>query len=380
MTTIPFANPHAAFAERRLEILEAVTRVLDGGQYILGPEVTNFENDFAAWLGLAQCIGCGNGTDALELTLRALGVGPGKAVFTVSHTAVATVAAIERAGAVPVLVDIDEATCTMSADSLSESVRHIRQVYPNVTPAAVIPVHLYGHPCQMDAIMSVAAAEELVVVEDCAQAHGARYNGKMVGSFGVAAAFSMYPTKNLGALGDAGAVVTNDQTLAEKVRILRQYGWKERYISSTSGLNSRLDPVQAAVLGVQLRHLDEDNARRRKLAAAYSRALAGCGLTLPLPAPWAEPVFHLYVTRCREGRDDLRAFLREHGIGTAVHYPLPVHLQPAYRQRILTPSEGLPVTERMALQIVSLPIFPQLEEEAVARICSAVEQWTAAGA
>ncbi len=379
-TDIPFANPHAAFAERRLEILEAVTRVLDGGQYILGPEVTNFENDFAAWLGRARCIGCGNGTDALELALRALGVGPGKAVFTVSHTAVATVAAIERAGAVPVLVDIDEANYTMSADSLAEAVRHFRRTCPTVTPTAVIPVHLYGHPCHMDAIMSVAAAEGLVVVEDCAQAHGARYNGKMVGSFGVAAAFSMYPTKNLGALGDAGAVATNDQALAEELLALRQYGWKERYISSASGINSRLDPVQAAILGVQLRYLDEDNARRRKLAAAYSHALAGCGLALPLSAPWAEPVFHLYVARCREGRDNLRAFLRERGIGTAVYYPLPVHLQPAYRQRILTGPDGLPITERIALQIVSLPMFPQLEEEAVARVCSAVEQWTAAGA
>lgn len=371
---LPFADPHAGYAARRDEILDAIARCLDSGQYILGPEVEAFEREFAAWLGSAHAVGCASGTDAIELALRALGVGPGKAVFTVSHTAVATVAAIERTGAVPVLVDIDAATFTMAPASLAEAVDAVRNLHPELTPAVVIPVHIYGHPCDMDAIAAIADQYGLAVLEDCAQAHGARYKGRVTGSMGVAAAFSFYPTKNLGALGDGGAVAVNDAALADELTALRQYGWKQRYISAVPGINSRLDPLQAAILRIQLRHLDADNAARKRLAALYTGGLSGSGLILPQTAPWAEPVFHLYVVRCPDGRDDFRDFLRRKGIGTAVHYPQPVHLQPAYRARTLAPC-GLAVTEHVAGELVSLPMFPQLGEAAVERVADAVREW-----
>lgn len=377
---IPFANPHAAYAQRRQEILDCVARVFDAGQYILGAEVDAFEKDFSAWLGLGHTIACANGTDAIELALRALGVGPGKVVFTVSHTAVATVAAIERAGGVPVLVDIDAATYTMSPISLDEAIVYLQKYRPDVTPAVVIPVHLYGHPCDMDAISAIATRHGLAMLEDCAQAHGACYKGRKVGTMGATASFSFYPTKNLGALGDGGAVATNIATLAEEMAALRQYGWKARYISALPGINSRLDPVQAAILGVQLRHLDADNAARQRLAAIYTKELGTSGLILPQTAAWAQPVFHLYVVRCAEGRDALMHFLRNKGVGTAIHYPQPVHLQPAYAGRILINPQGLPVTERIMGELVSLPMFPQLGERAVEYVCAAVREWSRAGA
>lgn len=377
--SIPFANPHAAYVERRQEILDATARVFDSGRYILGPEVAAFENAFASWLGLGHAVGCASGTDALELALRALGVGPGKAVFTVSHTAVATVAAIERAGGLPVLVDIDEATYTMSPASLEEAIAHLQTQHPDLSPVAVLPVHLYGHPCDMDAIAAIAERHDLAVLEDCAQAHGALYKGRKVGTLGAAAAFSFYPTKNLGALGDGGAVATNSVALSEALATLRQYGWKNRYISAVPGINSRLDPVQAAILRVQLRYLDEDNAARRRLAAIYTQKLDASGLLLPKAAPWAEPVFHLYVVRCSDDREEFMDFLRTKGIGTAVHYPQPVHLQPAYKARILLAPGGLPVTERVMPQLLSLPMFPQLGEREIARVCSAIMEWGKAG-
>lgn len=381
MTTsfIPFANPHAAFTLRREEILDSVARSLDSGQYILGPEVEIFEKDFAAWLGLKHVAGCASGTDAIELGLRALGVGPGKAVFTVSHTAVATVAAIERAGGVPVLADIDAATYTMDPVSLEESVLYLQTHRPDLTPAVVIPVHIYGHPCDMDAIKTIANRHGLAVLEDCAQAHGARYKERMVGTIGSAAAFSFYPTKNLGALGDGGAVATNNAALAEALTVLRQYGWEKRYISAVSGINSRLDPVQAAILRVQLRYLDADNTARRSLAAVYADKLNACGLILPQTASWAKPVFHLYVVRCQSDRDNFMNFLRNKGIGTAIHYPQSVHLQPAYRTRILAPC-GLVVTESIMDELVSLPMFPQLGADAVELVSSAVQEWCSLGA
>lgn len=376
---IPFADPHAAYARRRDEILTAVAASLDSGRYILGPEVEAFENEFATWLGSARAIGCGSGTDALELALRALGVGPGKAVFTVSHTAVATVAAIERAGGVPVLVDIDAATYTMDPASLEEAVLAIKKRHQELAPAVVIPVHIYGHPCDMDAIGAIASRYGLAVLEDCAQAHGARYKGRMVGTMGDAAAFSFYPTKNLGALGDGGGVATNSATLADEMLALRQYGWKQRYISAFPGINSRLDPLQAAILRIQLRHLEADNAARKRVATLYAAALQESGLFLPQAASWADPVFHLYVVRCSEDRNTFMDFLRQEGIGTAVHYPQPVHLQPAYRNRTLTPY-SLAVTERVMNGLVSLPMFPQLGEDTVEQIAAAVLKWCRLGA
>jgi dTDP-4-amino-4,6-dideoxygalactose transaminase len=375
---VPFANPHAAYAARRGDILRAVTRSFDSGHYILGTEVETFEKTFAAYLGLAHVTGCASGTDALEIALRALNVGPGKAVFTVSHTAVATVAAIERTGGVPVLVDISPATYTMDPASLEATVRHLKTQHPELEPWVVIPVHLYGHPCDMDAILAVAGTYRLSVLEDCAQAHGARYKGNMVGSFGDVAAFSFYPTKNLGALGDAGAIATRERSLARKLSALRQYGWEERYVSAIPGVNSRLDPVQAAILSVQLDHLDADNAARRRIAAAYAAGLSSCGLTLPSTAPWADPVFHLYVVLCPERRAFME-FLNGKGIAAGIHYPQPVHLQPAYRDRLPTAPDGLPVTEEIKDFLVSLPMFPQLKEQEIERVIAATREWARAG-
>ena len=377
-TFVPFANPRQAFNLRRNEILHAVARVFDSGHYILGPEVDAFEKAFASYLGIAHVIGCGSGTDAVELALRGLDVGINKAVFTVSHTAVATVAAIERMGAVPVLVDIDPATYTMAPASLEEALAHVSKTRPDLIPSAIVPVHLYGHPCDMDAILALAEKYSCMVIEDCAQAHGARFKGRLAGTMGTAATFSFYPTKNLGALGDAGAVAVNDAALAEKLSAIRQYGWKERYISAEPGINSRLDPVQAAILSIQLEHLDVDNAARKLTAATYEAGFATCGLVLPVVAPWAEHVFHLYVARCSE-RSAFMDFLKDRGIGTAVHYPMPVHLQPAYKGRILIAPGGLPVTEEIAASLVSLPMFPQLSGIEVARVCSAVREWACAG-
>ena len=375
---IPFANPHAAYLERHQALRDAVGRVLDSGRYILGSEVEAFETAFACWLDLNQVVGVASGTDALELALRGLGIGPGHAVFTVSHTAVATVAAIERAGAVPVLVDIDPEYLVMAPDSLERAIARVRSDQPDLEPRAVIPVHIHGHPCPMEAIGAIARAQGLAVVEDCAQAHGARYQGRKVGTLGTASAFSFYPTKNLGALGDAGAVATPDAGLAEDLRALRQYGWREHYVSAMPGINSRLDPLQAAILSVNLAHLDADNARRQGLAAAYAQGLAGSGLVLPKQAPWAEHVYHLYVVRTPE-RDALRDFLRQAGVGTAVHYPQAVHQQPAYADRILLDPHGLPVTEAVYREILSLPMFPQLSSGDMERICKAVADWRRAG-
>ncbi|WP_027187368.1 DegT/DnrJ/EryC1/StrS family aminotransferase [Desulfovibrio cuneatus] len=379
LANIPFANPHAAYAARKEAILEAITRALDSGYYILGSEVEQFEKDFAAYLGIAHTSACANGTDAIELMLRALGVGPGKAVFTVSHTAVATVSAIERAGAMPVLVDIDPVHYTMCPASLEQAVQHLVRTLPQVTPAAVLPVHIYGHPCNMDALAEIAARHNMRLLEDCAQAHGAQYKGKMVGTLGKAASFSFYPTKNLGALGDAGGVATSTATLHNEVCALRQYGWKERYISAIPGINSRMDPVQAAILGVQLTHLAEDTAARIRIAGVYTSGLAGTGLCLPQVAPWAKHAFHLYVVQCKE-RSAFMQYMQEHGIGTAIHYPVPVHLQPAYAGRVLCAPKGLPVTEQIMHTIVSLPMFPQLTDAQVERVCTTIQAWAKAGA
>jgi dTDP-4-amino-4,6-dideoxygalactose transaminase len=375
---IPCADPGAAYRLRKHALLDAVVRVFDSGRYILGNEVEAFEKEFAAYIGAEHVVGCASGTDALELALRAMGAGPGKAVFTVSHTASATVAAVERAGATPVLVDIDPVSYTMSAASLEAAVSSVLANRPEILPAVVIPVHLYGHPCDMDAVASVALLYGLDVLEDCSQAHGARYKEKTAGTLGRAAAFSCYPTKNLGALGDAGCVATNDGRLAERIASVRQYGWKDRYNSVIPGVNSRLDPVQAAALRVQLTHLEADNAARRRIAATYNEGMARCGLALPETASWAENVFHLYVVRCPE-RVEFRKFLHAANIGTGVHYPHPVHTQPAYKGRLLLAPDGLPVTERIADDIVSLPMFPQLPPSAVERICAAVGKWAQAG-
>lgn len=346
------------------ELGAAALRVLESGWYILGPELAAFERDFAAYHQVRHAVGVANGTDAIELALRALRIGPGDEVITVAHTAVATVCAVERTGATPVLVDVDEATFTLDPAAAAAA----------VTPRtkAIIPVHLYGHPADMGPLLELAARHGLAVVEDCAQAHGARIGGRLAGTMGHLGAFSFYPTKNLGAYGDGGAVITDDAALAERVRRLRNYGQEDRYHHAERGQNSRLDEMQAALLRVKLAHLDEHNSIRRQLAGEYSRQLTG--VITPVCRPGADPVFHLYVVRHPQ-RDALMSALQERGIGTLIHYPVPVHLQEGYRDLGYAPG-SLPVTERIAREILSLPLYVGLTPERVSLVSDAINEWT----
>ena len=359
---IPQTSPKANYLAHKAEIDGAISRVLESGWYILGQQVSAFEQQFAAYIGVQHAIGVANGTDALHLALRACGVGVGDTVMTVSHTAVATVAAIELAGATPILVDIDPTTYTIDLNQVEDLLRAMRQ-----RPKAIVPVHLYGHPADMPAIMDIAQCYDLYVIEDCAQAHGATRQGKRMGAWGHIAAFSFYPTKNLGALGDGGIITTDDEQLAAQLRSLRQYGWqKTRYISQIAGLNSRLDELQAAILRVKLRYLDQENERRRELAQSYDKLLAHTDLVLPQICAEVEHVYHQYVVRSSQ-RDALRAYLRQVGIGTLIHYPVPVHLQPAYQNR-LPKMASLQQTEDLARQILSLPMFPHLNESEIEQV------------
>ena len=366
-TAIPQADPRAGYLMQRTAIDAALTRIFEGGVYILGREVEMFEAAFADYIGVRHAIGVGSGTDAIELALRASNIGAGDLVFTVSHTAVATVAAIERAGATAVLVDVEPGTYTMAPHELSRALRMTR---PG-RPAAVLPVHIYGQPAELSELAEIARVHDLRLIEDCAQSHGALYCGEPTGSFGDVACFSFYPTKNLGALGDGGMVVTSDPTLAVALREIREYGWRDRYVSARIGINSRLDAIQAAILGVKLRTLTADNARRQTIAARYDAGLAGLPLALPVRRPNATHVFHQYVIRLAE-RDALRNRLGASGVGTGIHYPVPVHRQPAYSGRLTCGPSGLGVTERAASQILSLPIYPQLMDEAVDRVIAEI--------
>jgi dTDP-4-amino-4,6-dideoxygalactose transaminase len=352
------ANPKAQYLAYREEIDGAIHAALESGRYILGEQVAAFEAEFAAYIGAAYAVGCGSGTEALRLALGALGIGPGDEVITVGHTAVATVAAIELAGATPVLVDIDPVHATLDPARIEAAC--------TARTKAILPVHLYGQPADLTAILAVAARHGLRVVEDCAQAHGACWDGRRVGAFGDAACFSFYPTKNLGAIGDGGMVVTNDPAVANEARLLREYGWAERYVSHRVGWNSRLDELQAAVLRVKLRHLDADNARRRAIADRYDRELDGLGFALPARRPGATHVFHLYVIRHPE-RDRLLEFCRRHGVSPGIHYPVPVHLQPAYRGR-MAGADCLSETERAAREVLSLPMYPELTDDEVSTV------------
>ena len=366
---VPQTDPRASYLEHRKEIDEAIRRVMEGGWYILGEEVRAFEEEFARYLGVRHAVGVASGTDAVEIALRCCGVKEGDVVFTVSHTASATVAAIRRVGAIPAFVDIDPRTYTMDPDSLEGALRSLR----GGRPRAVLPVHLYGHPAPMSEIMEVARRYSLFVIEDCAQAHGASLQGKKVGGWGDMAAFSFYPTKNLGAFGDGGMVVTSDPERAEMARLLREYGWKERYVSYLEGMNSRLDEIQAAILRVKLKYLDEDNNRRRRLASLYDQLLSSSGVITPMSHPQAFHVYHQYVIRTPK-REELREYLKGRGISTGIHYPRPVHLQPAYEGGLI-PGGGLPRTEEIFREILSLPLFPQMGEEAVRYVTEAIRKW-----
>ncbi len=350
------ANPGASYTAYQQEIDEAVRRVLSGGWYILGKEVETFETEFAAYCESRYALGVGNGTDAIELALRALEIGAGDEVITTGHTAVATAAAIELAGAVPVLVDIEPDFYTLDPAAVQQA----------ITPRtrAIIAVHLYGLPADLNPLRAIAEKHQLYLIEDCAQAHGARYHGCQVGSIGIIGTFSFYPTKNLGAFGDGGAVVTQDKILYERMKALRQYGWRSHYISDETGINSRLDELQAAILRVKLRYLDRDNQRRRDLVRIYDEILEPAALIRPSVRPQTEPVYHLYVVQV-EQREQLMQRLRERGIGTGIHYPQPIHCQPAYRGRVRTVPDDLPVLMAVTPKIVSLPLYPELSAEDV---------------
>lgn len=363
---IPQCSPVSGYQARKEEIDRAIAQVLNSGWYILGNEVDSFEQEFAAWNNVCHCISCGSGTDALELILRACGIGEGDLVITVANTAVATVAAIERAGALPVFVDIDPETFTMCPVALEKLL-----VQNNKKIKAVIAVHLFGHPATINEISIITEKYGKILIEDCAQAHGAAVDEKKVGTFGIAAGFSFYPTKNLGALGDGGAVITGSLELAEKMRAIRQYGWEQRYISSCAGINSRLDEIQAAILRVKLRYLDEDNHKRIRLAQIYDSELSSLSsIKLPKKYSGSNHVYHQYVILA-ENRDRLRKFLNAENIGTAVHYPIPIHKQPAYLQY----AAELPVTEEVNEKLLSLPIFPELDESAVRLVGGAIKEF-----
>lgn len=365
---IYFGNPVEQFAAHREEIMGAIEQVCANGPHILGPVVGKFETEFAAWNGVAHAVGVGSGTDALVLAMRAFGIGPGDEVITVSHTALATVAAIVLAGAKPVLVDVHPDTAAMNPACLDAAL--------SPRTKAIIPVHLYGFSCPMDEILQFAEKHDLVVIEDCAQAHGATYRGRKVGTMGDAGCFSFYPTKNLGAIGDGGAVITNDLVIAENVRQRRQYGWDSSRVAQVAGALSRLDALQAAVLSVKLKYLDADNESRRRIADAYDKAIDWDRLSRPRALPGVQPVYHLYVVES-ERRDDIRAAFAKENVELGIHYAHPAHLHPGYMDLIGLPSGGLPVTEKLSRTVLSLPIYPELPLSSAQKIAEFLNDKTA---
>jgi dTDP-4-amino-4,6-dideoxygalactose transaminase len=361
---IPCANPKAQYLSYRDEIDSAIKRVLKSGRYVLGKEVGEFEKEFAQFNTLSFAIGVGSGTDALHIALRALDIGPGDEVITTAHTAVATAFAIDLSGAKPIFVDIEPDFFTIDPNLISAA----------ITPKtkAIIPVHIYGQPCNMDAIMEIANKNNLIVIEDCAQAHGAKYKGKKVGSMGDIGCFSFYPTKNLGAIGDGGALVTNNNQLAQKIKLLREYGWEERYISSREGWNSRLDELQAAILRVKLKNLNNDNNSRRQCGEKYNELLKTLPLELPIIRGNCSHVYHLFVIKTKN-RNELKTYLQNHNINTTIQYPVPIHQQQYFQN--LSNNFSLPITEQMAKTILSLPIYPELAEKEILTISSVLKNF-----
>jgi dTDP-4-amino-4,6-dideoxygalactose transaminase len=349
---IPFGNLSRQYHSMHKQLDRAWSRVTQSGWFVLGKEVTAFEHEFAQYLGIQEAVSVANGTEAIQLALMALGIGPGCEVITVPNTAVPTVNAISATGAKPVLVDIHPVHYTMDASQIERKITRRSR--------ALLPVHLYGHPVDMSSIMRLARKHRLFVVEDACQAHGAEYRGKKTGTLGDLGCFSFYPSKNLGAYGDGGMVVTKNLELAGRLRLLRNYGQKKRYHHIVKGFNSRLDELQAAILREKLKKLDFWNKRRRQLANRYSTGLGKLPISLPAEASWASHCFHLYVIRV-DKRDELIRWLAGKGIQTLIHYPIPIHRQKAYRDLGL-PSGSYPVTERACGQILSLPLYPELKD------------------
>jgi dTDP-4-amino-4,6-dideoxygalactose transaminase len=364
MKQVPFLDLKALYLEVKEEMDTAYRRVMESGWYILGQEVAAFEQEFAGYCGVKHCIGVGNGLDALHLILRAMEIGPGDEVIVPANTYIATWLAVTYAGAIPVPVEPDERTYNIDPNRIEEA----------ITPRtrAILPVHLYGQPADMDPILEIAKRHNLKVIEDAAQAHGARYKGKRIGRLGDAAGFSFYPGKNLGALGDGGAVTTNDDVLADRIRALRNYGSRVKYHNELKGFNSRLDELQAAFLSVKLRKLDEWNARRKVIADIYLKGLAEVpDLTLPYVPDWAEPVWHLFVVRTFE-RDQLQKHLAGQGIQTLIHYPVPPHKQGAYKE---LNHLVLPISERIHREVLSLPMSPVMDEGHVQCVRNAFKRY-----
>lgn len=364
---VPFVNLTAQYQALKSEIDLAIAHVLERGQYIGGPELDRFERWFAQYCGVRHGLGVSSGTSALELALRSVGAGPGREVVTVSHTFIASVAAISATGATPVLVDVEPETGCMDPDKLEAALTpHAR---------ALMPVHLYGHPAAMDRIRAVAAARGIRVIEDAAQAHGAMLHGRRVGNLALAACFSFYPAKNLGAFGDGGFVATDDDEIAERVRLLRDHGRTSKYEHAVIGQTARLDNLQAAVLAVQATKLDEWNARRRQVAEWYRTHLAGLPVKVPIESEGATAVYHLFVIRTPQ-RDGLRAHLEARAVGTGVHYPIPVHLQPAYRHLGYRVGD-FPVSEQLAREVLSLPMHPFVDEADVQYVAASIAEFFA---
>ncbi|MBN1966939.1 MAG: DegT/DnrJ/EryC1/StrS family aminotransferase [Anaerolineae bacterium] len=362
---VTFVDLKAQYASIQDEMNDAILGVVQSTQFILGGEVTKFEEEFAAFCGVKHAVGVDSGTSAIEMALRAFDIGPGDEVITAANTFIATALAISYTGAKVVLVDIDPQTYNIDPSKIETVI--------TARTKAIVPVHLYGQTADMDPILAIARRHHLLVIEDAAQAHGATYKGRPAGSLGDAAAFSFYPGKNLGAYGDGGAVVTNDEAVDHKLRLLRNYGQSKKYHHDMQGFNRRLDTIQAAVLRVKLPYLEGWNAARRAHADRYQELLAGGPVVTPEAAPYAKPVWHLYVIRT-EQRDELREFLAERGITAIMHYPVPIHLQPAYAE--LGYQEGdFPITERYAQEILSLPMFAELTDEEIEYVVEAIKEF-----
>lgn len=363
---VPYLDLKAQYRSIKPEIDQAVARVLDSCQFILGPEVAEFEKEFAAYCGSTECIALNSGTSALHLALLAAGIGPGDEVITVPFTFVASVATILYAGAKPVLVDIEAQTFNMNPDALEAAI--------SSRTKAIVPVHLYGHPADMDPILEVAKRHKLIVIEDAAQAHGAKYKGRPAGSIGDIACFSFYPTKNLGASGEGGAVTTSNPEYARTVRMLRDWGQDRKYHHVLQGYNYRMEGLQGAILRVKLRHLENWTERRRAIVNRYNELLAGSNVVRPAERPWARHVYHLYTIRAKN-REALQSALLKEGVQTGVHYSVPAHLQPAYAG--LAEMESLPESEKAAREVLSLPLYPELTDNQVEYVAKALTRLSA---
>jgi dTDP-4-amino-4,6-dideoxygalactose transaminase len=363
--TIPLVDLKAQYLSIQSEMDAAIQRVVDSTSFILGPDVRAFEEGFARFCGVQHVVGVDSGTAALHLAFLVCDIGPGDEVITTPHTFVATIGMLGRVGARPVLVDIDPRTYNMDPTRIEAAITERTK--------AILPVHLYGQPAEMDPILEIADKHGLKVIEDAAQAHGAEYKGRRAGSIGHVAIFSFYPGKNLGAYGDAGAVVTDDGEIAEKVRMLRDHGRREKYEHLLQGFNYRIDTLQAAILRAKLAHLEEWNEARRRGAATYRDLLGDLDLVLPYEPEHVRAVYHLFVVRLQE-RDALREHLKDRGISTGIHYPIPLHLQPAYRH--LGYKEGdFPITEECARQVLSLPMYPELSREQMEEVARAIKEF-----